>query len=71
VSNKWPNPLKGLHKTVIKAKEVQIKVNLSELSLGNNDNHQKEAEVVETLLESEFGIVEERHQYKSSYKSLH
>jgi uncharacterized protein YhbP (UPF0306 family) len=49
VSNKRPSPLKGPHKTVTKAKGVQIKANLSELSLGNNDNHQNEAEAIEAL----------------------
>jgi hypothetical protein len=56
---------------VIKAKGAQIKANLFKLPLGNNDNHQKKAEAVEALLEFEFGTVEERHQHKSSYKSLH
>jgi hypothetical protein len=74
MSNKWPDLLKESHKAVTEAKWSQIKANaanLSESPLGNNDNHRKEAEAIEALLESEFGTAEETHQHKTGYKSLH
>jgi hypothetical protein len=38
-SDKWPNPLKWPHKKVIKAEGAQIKADISEPPLENNDNY--------------------------------
>jgi hypothetical protein len=59
-SNKWLGPLKGPHKAVTEAKEVQIKTSLYVLSLGNNNNHPKEAKVIKALLKFESGTAEKR-----------
>jgi hypothetical protein len=49
-----------LHNAVIEAKQAQIITNLFEPPLGNINNHQKKAEVVKALSESEAGTVEGR-----------
>jgi hypothetical protein len=55
-SNKWLGSLNERHKADAEAKMTQIKVSLFLPPLGNNDNHQEEAEAVKTTLEAEYEI---------------
>lgn len=51
----WP------HIAVTKVKGAQIKANIFEPLLENNNNHQKEAEAVKAFSESKSSTIEERN----------
>ena len=49
MTNKWLDPLKGLHKVVIEAKWEKIEVSLSKPPYRTSDNHRKEVEAENAL----------------------
>jgi hypothetical protein len=59
-SDKWLGPLKRPHKTVIKVNGAQIKTDLSEPLLENNDNYRMESKAVKALLDFESKTTELR-----------